>query len=827
MRILLIDSDIVFSNNLKTYLNKQSYTVDIATNGKEGLEFIEAYNYALIILDIMLPKADGIGFCSQLRAKGVQISILILTERNTSYDKISGLDAGADDYAKKSISLPELEAKIRALLRRKVVNLSPILEWGSLKIDPKKNEVSYNNIQLNLTVKEYALLDLLMRNSEKIHSQGSILNQIWSLEDEPASGDTLRTLIKRLRQKLKIVGATDLIETIYGLGYRLNPAFQQTTLIKKEHKLHKSALSQFHQPNQLKVSEIDQVVITEIAPDVVKSENQITKIKSKLLIIGNDQEFNHTLLTDSVIQEQINLIITNNQLTLEMIRNIEPDIIILDISTENIIEQNLLILDRLSEHFSQIPIIATISSDVVINQMMIKLRKIKFLLRKPVSCQNILETIIKILNPVKKVEAKIMILDDDNLILRLLKTLLEPWGLQVHTLSNTLNFWERIESITPDLLILDIQMPDINGIELCQLIRNDSKWAWMPILFLTGDRQSETIQNVFAAGGDDFVSKPVIAPELITRIFNRLERSRLLREQAEIDTLTGLFNRHHSTVDLERLLRLAKQYQQPFCLATLSLDNLAQINRDRTHQVGDQMLRKLARTLQKELRSEDIIARWDGAEFLVGMYGITRRDCVEWLAEILELLRLDKFSTSDSQFIHATFSAGVTQYPDDGSEIRTLYQIAGTTLEKAQNYGGNCILPSNWKPLQTQPIYIFDVILLQQDSIFSQSLMKAIFTRGYHYRWLQEIDNVLEIVAGNNPSLYGKVILLDESFSKLGGLEILKQFKKDRIFQRSKVVWLSNQSSEVEAALSLGCCDYINIPCNLSAFMQRLNQILN
>jgi diguanylate cyclase (GGDEF)-like protein len=824
MRILLIDSDIIFSNHLKTYLNKQSYTVDIATNGQEGLEFIEVYNYALIILDIMLPKVDGISFCSQLRAKGVQISILILTERDTSYDKISALDAGADDYAKKSISLPELEAKIRALLRRKVVNLSPILEWGNLKIDPKKNQVSYSNIKLNLTAKEYALLDLLMRNSEKIHSQGSILNQIWSLENEPASGDTLRTLIKRLRQKLKTVGSTDLIETIYGLGYRLNPAFQKTNLIKEDKKLHKSTLSQL---NRLKVSEIDQVVITEITSDTAKGENHIRKIKSKLLIIGDDEEFNNAVLADTVIREKINIIVTNNQLALEIIKDIEPDIIILDISTNNIIEEILLILDKLSEFFSQIPVIATISSDVAINQMMIKLRKIKFLLRKPVSSQNILETIIKILNPAKKVEAKIMILDDDNLILRLLKTLLEPWGLQVHTLSNTLNFWESLESVTPDLLILDIQMPDINGIELCQLIRNDSKWAWMPILFLTGDRKSETIQNVFAAGGDDFVSKPVIPPELITRIFNRLERSRLLREQAEIDTLTGLFNRHRSTIDLERLLRLAKQYQQPFCLATLSLDNLAQINRDRTHQVGDQMLRKLARTLQKELRSEDIIARWDGAEFLIGMYGITRRDCVEWLAEILELLRLAKFPISDSQFIHGTFSAGVTQYPDDGSEIRTLYQVAGTTLEKAQNHGGNCILPSSWKPLQTQPISIFDVILLHQDSIFAKSLMDAVFTRGYHYRWLQEIDNVLETLAESNPSLHGKVILLDESFSKLGGLEILKQFKKDKVFQRSKVVWLSKQSSEVEEALSLGCCDYINIPCNLSAFMQRLNQILN
>lgn len=256
-------------------------------------------------------------------------------------------------------------------------------------------------------------------------------------------------------------------------------------------------------------------------------------------------------------------------------------------------------------------------------------------------------------------DAKIMVLDDDKLILRLLQTLLQPWGLEVTTLNNLQQFWSELETVTPDLLILDVQMPETNGIELCQTLRNHERWAALPIVFLTGQRDAETIQNMFAAGADDYVSKPVVAPELITRIFNRLERTRLLREYAVKDSLTNLPNRYRSSQDLDRFIHLASQYQQPFCLAVITLDNLAQVNRHYGHRIGDQMLRKLAQILRQELRHEDIISRWDGAEFVVGMYGITRGEGVEWLAQVLEVLRnVDTITNTES--INATFSGGVT-----------------------------------------------------------------------------------------------------------------------------------------------------------------------
>jgi diguanylate cyclase (GGDEF)-like protein len=219
---------------------------------------------------------------------------------------------------------------------------------------------------------------------------------------------------------------------------------------------------------------------------------------------------------------------------------------------------------------------------------------------------------------------------------------------------------------------------------LCQTLRNDSQWAWLPILFLTEQQNSESIQQIFAAGADDCVSKPIIAPELITRILNRSERTRLLRRQVETDALTNLPNRSRASQDLNKFLQIAKHSQQPVWLAVLAIDQLLLINRQYGYQVGDQMLRQLALTLQQELRHEDIVSRWEGAEFVVGIYGMTRQEGVKWLLEILNVLPPVPIPDSNQTSLQITYSAGVAQYPEDGATIQALYQLAGAGLERAK-----------------------------------------------------------------------------------------------------------------------------------------------
>ncbi len=225
MKILLVEDENRIAQALAEVLSDQNYVVDIANDGQIGWEFATAFPYELIVLDLMLPKLDGITLCRQIRQAGYCTPILLLTAKDTSTDKVVGLDAGADDYVVKPFDLQELMARIRALLRRGSNILPPIFEWEKLRLDPNTCEVTYNGKSVILTPKEYRILELFLRHSHQVLNRHQILKHIWSFEDPPGE-ETIKVHIRSLRQKLKYAGAScDFIETVYGLGYRLKQTF--------------------------------------------------------------------------------------------------------------------------------------------------------------------------------------------------------------------------------------------------------------------------------------------------------------------------------------------------------------------------------------------------------------------------------------------------------------------------------------------------------------------------------------------------------------------------------------------------------------------------
>lgn len=222
MKILVVEDDNYIAQFMATILGKQQhYMVDVAPDGQNGWELATAFSYDLILLDVMLPEIDGVSLCQQLRQEGYHTPILMITAKDSGTDKVKGLDAGADDYLVKPFDFQELLARIRALLRRGNASLPTVLEWELLRLDPSSCQVTYDNQVLHITAKEYALLELFLRNGQRVFSRSVIVDLLWDLE-EPPQEDTIKSYIKSLRQKLKAAGApSDLIETVYGLGYRL------------------------------------------------------------------------------------------------------------------------------------------------------------------------------------------------------------------------------------------------------------------------------------------------------------------------------------------------------------------------------------------------------------------------------------------------------------------------------------------------------------------------------------------------------------------------------------------------------------------------------
>ncbi len=221
MKILIVEDDKRIANPLARDLRHQHHSVDVAQDGVEGWDYAQAANYDLILLDLMLPRLDGIGLCKKLRAAGCQANILMLTARDRTGDKVIGLDAGADDYLVKPFKLEELSARIRALQRRGRELISSIFQYGDLQLDPASQRVSYAKTEIALTPKEYLILEHFLRHPGQVLSRSALLDKLWEFDQESGEG-TIKTHLTNLRSKLKAAGSPkDFIETVYGMGYRL------------------------------------------------------------------------------------------------------------------------------------------------------------------------------------------------------------------------------------------------------------------------------------------------------------------------------------------------------------------------------------------------------------------------------------------------------------------------------------------------------------------------------------------------------------------------------------------------------------------------------
>ncbi len=221
MRILVVEDEHRIANNIKKGLEQERFAVDVTYDGQAGLDMASVETYDLIILDLMLPIIDGLTICKTLRKTGNQTPILILTAKSQISDKVQGLDSGADDYLSKPFSFDELLARVRALGRRPQKSLNTILTTSDLTLDTKSFEVKRKGKQINLSSKEFTLLEYLMRNSRKTVSKDEIINHVWDY-DANILPNTIEVYIRNLRKKIdNPFKEKNLIQTIRGFGYKI------------------------------------------------------------------------------------------------------------------------------------------------------------------------------------------------------------------------------------------------------------------------------------------------------------------------------------------------------------------------------------------------------------------------------------------------------------------------------------------------------------------------------------------------------------------------------------------------------------------------------
>nr|WP_202889946.1 response regulator transcription factor [Actinopolymorpha rutila] len=221
VRILVVDDDQGVRDSLRRSLVFNGYDVDLAENGEQALRRVAASSPDAVVLDVMMPRLDGIATCRALRATGNDVPVLVLTARDAVADRVAGLDAGADDYLSKPFALEELLARLRALMRRSTPGAdSSVLSYADLTLDPATREVRRADREISLTRTEFSLLELFLRHPRQVLERSQILEEVWGF-DFPTSANSLEVYVGYLRRKTEADDESRLLHTVRGVGYVL------------------------------------------------------------------------------------------------------------------------------------------------------------------------------------------------------------------------------------------------------------------------------------------------------------------------------------------------------------------------------------------------------------------------------------------------------------------------------------------------------------------------------------------------------------------------------------------------------------------------------
>lgn len=481
MKILLIEDDPVISSTLANTLTAHHYTVNQAVDGQTGLELAEAFEYDLILLDVVIPKLDGINVCKHLRSQGYQGLILLLTAKDSATDRVIGLDAGADDYVVKPFNLDELMARIRALLRRGKPISSSVITWENLYFDPINSEITCNDRPLRLTPKEFCLLELFLLNPKRIFSRKAILDRLWDFSEAPGE-ETVSTHIKCLRQKLKAAGATDPVETVHGLGYRLrSPSDTQAS----ESKL--PAI-----PNQKGVEE--------------------QKVKAKTAKIW--QKFKGKFLEQFSTLERVAVALKTNSFSSEIQQQAQQEAHKLagSLGIFGLMQGSQ--LARELEELFQTSVIATADAEKIIALVELLGQE----LQKTPNSEG--ESAASTYTPL------LLIVDDDLLLADRIRIEAIAWGLRVEVATDLAVARKAIAQSPPTAVLLDLNFPGAEtGLTLLKELMQ--RQPQIPVIAFTGQGNLTNRLEVARLGGCVFLQKPLPTYEILKAVTDVLHQSQI------------------------------------------------------------------------------------------------------------------------------------------------------------------------------------------------------------------------------------------------------------------------------------------------------------
>ncbi|MBL8714919.1 MAG: response regulator [Myxococcales bacterium] len=314
---------------------------------------------------------------------------------------------------------------------------------------------------------------------------------------------------------------------------------------------------------------------------------------------------------------------------------------------------------------------------------------------KPISVEGFSELVEQFLRLSETRQSRVLVVDDDQEVADQYATHLRNAGYFVDQLPSADGLVERLEDFRPDVLLLDVALPHVSGIDVCHALRISQRWEFLPILLVTGQLDPHTRLRAFRAGASDVIGKPVLMEELLARVGVQDERMRLLRDRADRDSLSQLMLRRAFVEAFQRALASAAREHGRLSLVLFDIDHFKRVNDEHGHLAGDQVIAKLGELLRRRFRAEDLRARWGGEEFMLVFPG----QDLEFAARSAERLRADLsqlvFTADDGTSFQVSVTAGVSAYPDDGSSTSALIRRADQRLFSGKAAGRNQVVATD------------------------------------------------------------------------------------------------------------------------------------
>lgn len=667
--ILLLDDDKQFCKLMASVLEGRGHKVLQAESGEKGWDTLNKENLDLVIVCGPLPDQSGVDWISEVRAKGNDIRCVFVgqSQKDVQINK-SKLEneLGISLIVHKPVIPFVFGAQIEGQFAE-----SAGAQAGKLK--------DFETMFLALVTKYAHLLPTKLND---------LSAAIQKAKADPNNTDLVGE-VRAQAHKIKGTGGS--------LGFRMvgeAMAFIEHAAVAMPGKS--------HEEQQISWAEIDRKLIEAKAAGEMEAREVASVVAGKdegasaenepamarILVVDSDQEFLN-LIEDLGRERLVEIVKAQN--VAEALN--KACLLPLDAALVNVVQDSAEESFKLARQLRELPgyenlPLAFISGDAIGKDRVEAAHAgASLYLDKPLQSDS-LENAVQHLVAIRQGgRPRILITDDDEFFANTVALTLRNEGMIVRTLLDPTKILDVMQDFPPDMLLLDVMMPGITGFEVCRMLRQVPRWQDLPIIFLTGQTGVDARVEAFRSGGDDYLPKPVVNEELLTRVKVRLDRSKLLKERSDKDTITGLLLRRAFSEHLTGMIAEAQRTNSGFSVCLLDVDHFKKVNDTYGHLAGDKVLAGLGQLLSRRFRVDDLRGRWGGEEFILAF----RREAKETMhAAVLRVL--DEFSdmtfvSDEGKEFHVSFSGGLATFPEDGESVYDLLQTADRRLYEAKRAG--------------------------------------------------------------------------------------------------------------------------------------------